>query len=178
MIQVLEQHKEGLGSLQAIEYSTKSGIDFEIASALPISIPDSLFEIKKNNESLPSDTFIVTAIASVGITFGQFSSLVKLLPNIIRVKSLDSLDGAITVLEFEISLISKEEASELTKQLFEFGQTTKIDAIVQNNNIFRKEKRLVIFDMDSTLIQQEVIDELAREAGVYEKIAAITESAM
>ncbi|GAM87171.1 hypothetical protein ANO11243_051920 [Dothideomycetidae sp. 11243] len=41
-----------------------------------------------------------------------------------------------------------------------------------------KAKRLAVFDMDSTLIQQEVIDELAREVGVYSAVAAITEAAM
>jgi len=39
-------------------------------------------------------------------------------------------------------------------------------------------RRLVAFDMDSTLIQHEVINELAREAGVYEQVAAVTEAAM
>jgi phosphoserine phosphatase len=53
-----------------------------------------------------------------------------------------------------------------------------IDLAWQRDNIYRRIRRLVAFDMDSTLIRQEVIDELAREAGVYEKVAAITEAAM
>jgi phosphoserine phosphatase len=53
-----------------------------------------------------------------------------------------------------------------------------IDIAWQRDNIYRRIRRLVAFDMDSTLIQHEVIDELAREAGVYEKVAAITEAAM
>jgi phosphoserine phosphatase len=53
-----------------------------------------------------------------------------------------------------------------------------IDIAWQRDNIYRRIRRLVAFDMDSTLIQHEVIDELAREAGVYEKVCAITESAM
>src|SRR5687767_6309404 len=53
-----------------------------------------------------------------------------------------------------------------------------IDIAWQRDNIYRRIRRLVAFDMDSTLIRHEVIDELAREAGVYEQVSAITESAM
>ncbi|MBU4242720.1 MAG: phosphoserine phosphatase SerB, partial [Proteobacteria bacterium] len=52
------------------------------------------------------------------------------------------------------------------------------DIAFQEDNIFRRNRRLVAFDMDSTLIQAEVIDELAKVAGVGEEVAAITEAAM
>src|SRR4029078_1856927 len=42
----------------------------------------------------------------------------------------------------------------------------------------RRTRRLVAFDMDSTLIRHEVIDELAREGGAYDRVSAITASAM
>ena len=48
----------------------------------------------------------------------------------------------------------------------------------QHDSIFRRNRRLVAFDMDSTLIQGEVIDELAALAGVGEQVKAITEAAM
>jgi phosphoserine phosphatase len=53
-----------------------------------------------------------------------------------------------------------------------------IDIAFQHDNAFRRNRRLVAFDMDSTLIQTEVIDELARLAGVGEQVARITEAAM
>jgi phosphoserine phosphatase len=53
-----------------------------------------------------------------------------------------------------------------------------IDIAVQEDNVYRRNRRLVCFDMDSTLIEQEVIDELAKEAGVGEQVAEITERAM
>ena len=53
-----------------------------------------------------------------------------------------------------------------------------IDIAVQEDNVYRRNRRLVCFDMDSTLIEQEVIDELARAAGVGTQVAAITERAM
>ena len=53
-----------------------------------------------------------------------------------------------------------------------------VDIAFQEDNIFRRNRRLVCFDMDSTLIQTEVIDELAELAGVGAEVKAITESAM
>ena len=53
-----------------------------------------------------------------------------------------------------------------------------IDIAFQHDNVYRRTRRLVAFDMDSTLIQVEVIDQLAKVAGVGEQVARITESAM
>ena len=53
-----------------------------------------------------------------------------------------------------------------------------VDVAVQEDNAYRRNRRLVCFDMDSTLIEQEVIDELAIEAGVGKQVAEITERAM
>ncbi len=53
-----------------------------------------------------------------------------------------------------------------------------IDISLQQDDLFRRCRRLICFDMDSTLIETEVIDELAERAGVGEKVRAITESAM
>lgn len=53
-----------------------------------------------------------------------------------------------------------------------------VDIAYQEDNIYRRYRRLVVFDMDSTLIDAEVIDELAKEAGVGEEVARITEQAM
>ena len=53
-----------------------------------------------------------------------------------------------------------------------------MDISFQADNMFRRTRRLICFDMDSTLIETEVIDELAERAGVGEQVRAITESAM
>ena len=55
---------------------------------------------------------------------------------------------------------------------------SSIDVAVQEDSPYRRNRRLVCFDMDSTLIEQEVIDELAIEAGVGAQVAEITERAM
>jgi len=58
------------------------------------------------------------------------------------------------------------------------AQELSIDVAFQRESIFRRNRRLFAFDMDSTLIQGEVIDELAKMAGVGEQVARITEAAM
>jgi phosphoserine phosphatase len=63
-------------------------------------------------------------------------------------------------------------------QLMHLTDDCDIDIAFQHDNAFRRNRRLVAFDMDSTLIQTEVIDELAKLAGVGEQVERITESAM
>ena len=53
-----------------------------------------------------------------------------------------------------------------------------VDISFQEDNFYRRNRRLVVFDMDSTLIQQEVIDELAHEAGVGDEVSRITAAGM
>ena len=64
------------------------------------------------------------------------------------------------------------------EQMLAITDSLGIDIAFQEDNIFRRNRRLVVFDMDSTLITSEVIDELALEAGVGPEVAAITEQAM
>ena len=56
--------------------------------------------------------------------------------------------------------------------------TASFDVALQREGLYRRSKRLVVMDMDSTLIRIEVIDELARAAGVHAEVSAITERAM
>lgn len=66
----------------------------------------------------------------------------------------------------------------LRAELMAIGRDPEIDIAFQVDDVYRRNRRLVAFDMDSTLIQTEVINELADRAGVGEKVAEITESAM
>ena len=66
----------------------------------------------------------------------------------------------------------------LSEQFMGLTAREGIDISFQKDNIFRRNRRLICFDMDSTLIKTEVIDELADRAGVGEQVRAITESAM
>ncbi len=71
-----------------------------------------------------------------------------------------------------------DDKAEMTAKFMQISQELDVDIAFQEDNIYRRNRRLVCFDMDSTLIQTEVIDELAELAGVGEKVKAITEAAM
>ncbi|MBJ22988.1 MAG: phosphoserine phosphatase SerB [Deltaproteobacteria bacterium] len=71
-----------------------------------------------------------------------------------------------------------DDASALRGDLLALAQELEVDIAFQVDDVYRRNRRLVAFDMDSTLIQTEVIDELAAEAGVGEEVTAITEAAM
>ena len=66
----------------------------------------------------------------------------------------------------------------MQERYMELSRELAIDIAWQKDDPYRRSRRLVAFDMDSTLIQAEVIDELAKEAGCGEAVAAITEMAM
>jgi len=66
----------------------------------------------------------------------------------------------------------------LRREFMKLANEIEVDIAYQENNVYRRNRRLVAFDMDSTLIQAEVIDELAKHAGVGEQVAEITKSAM
>jgi len=66
----------------------------------------------------------------------------------------------------------------LRKELVNISKETGTDIAFQKDNIFRRNRRLVCFDMDSTLIQTEVIVELAKQHGVGDEVHEITEAAM
>ena len=58
------------------------------------------------------------------------------------------------------------------------SSTLEMDFSFQKDTMYRRMRRLICFDMDSTLIETEVIDELAKRAGVGEQVQEITERAM
>lgn len=70
------------------------------------------------------------------------------------------------------------DREEMQKDLMRLSSELEMDFSFQRDNMYRRMRRLICFDMDSTLIQTECIDELAEKAGVGEQVRAITESAM
>lgn len=70
------------------------------------------------------------------------------------------------------------EYSGIKKELLNLTMEEGVDAALQKEGLFRYAKRLVVMDIDSTLIRNEIIDELAREKGVYDQVKQITERAM
>jgi phosphoserine phosphatase len=67
---------------------------------------------------------------------------------------------------------------QLKARLLDLSSRLNLDLAWQQDDAFRRNRRVVALDMDSTLLQAEVIDEIAKEAGVGEQVAAVTEAAM
>ena len=86
-------------------------------------------------------------------------------------------DNSKACVEFSLRGVPTD-MSALRASLLELSAEMDVDVAYQEDNIYRRNRRLVVFDMDSTLIDAEVIDELAKEAGVGEQVSAITEAAM
>ena len=85
----------------------------------------------------------------------------------------------LTAIEFEVSLdLNAENLKTIQRELAEIAQSNGIDIAVEQSGLARRAKRIVLLDMDSTLIQQEVIDLLAEKCGVGTQVAQITEEAM
>ncbi|MCB9558255.1 MAG: phosphoserine phosphatase SerB [Deltaproteobacteria bacterium] len=97
----------------------------------------------------------------------------------IRTISDDRLDG----LELFVGLpgerrITDDELATLRGEILSVGRTHDIDVAVQKDDIYRRSKRLVCLDVDSTFVQGELIDELAELVGCKEQVAAITQRTM
>ncbi|MFT4531457.1 MAG: phosphoserine phosphatase [Gammaproteobacteria bacterium] len=78
--------------------------------------------------------------------------------------------------EFSVRGVADQKA--MRAQFLEVANDLGVDIAFQEDDVYRRTRRLVCFDMDSTLIETEVIDELAHAAGVGEQVAEITERAM
>lgn len=69
-------------------------------------------------------------------------------------------------------------SAEFQAELLKLADSREFDVSLQRDSVFRRNRRLVAFDMDSTLIAEEVMDELAKRHGVGDQVVAITEAAM
>jgi len=87
------------------------------------------------------------------------------------------VENANACIELEISGES-DSAAGLRAELMELTHQFELDVAFQRESIYRRNRRLFVFDMDSTLIQGEAIDELAKLHGIGDQVSAITEAAM
>jgi phosphoserine phosphatase len=85
----------------------------------------------------------------------------------------------LTAIEFEVSLsLDEGDLKIIQRELAEIAQANGIDIAVEQSGLTRRAKRIVLLDMDSTLIQEEVIDLIAEKFGVGAKVVEITDRAM
>ncbi|RUS32421.1 HAD-like domain-containing protein [Jimgerdemannia flammicorona] len=158
--------------MQATEPGTKA----QLTSNGQIYLPSSLDEAPYENRV----KYTATVLNQNGLTPGfLFEWTQLLLANRISVEKMARLnEGMISCADYKLSMPRDVDMEKLREKLFDLSRSHGTDVALQLNDVFRKNKRLVVFDMDSTLIQQEVIDEIAKYAGVVGEVAKITEAAM
>ncbi|RWA19762.1 phosphoserine phosphatase [Mycolicibacterium brumae DSM 44177] len=108
--------------------------------------------------------------------FGVLAQEVALLGvNIDTIRGVS--DYPVTGLELRVTVPAGADTA-LREMLAQVSRAQGVDVAVEDYGLSRRAKRLVVFDVDSTLIQGEVIEMLAARAGAEEKVAAVTEAAM
>ena len=135
------------------------------------------FAEEQNSAENPANLHVVIISdslkpASIAVVAAELS---KIHANISAIRRTSS--EPLTAIELDISCPDKS-IKEVQKLLAVVAISHKIDLAVEQGNGMRSAKRLVMLDMDSTLIVQEVIDLLAAKAGVAEEVSAITQKAM
>ncbi len=133
------------------------------------------------------DRYIVTLLGEK-LSAEQISAVTKVVSEKkLNIDSIKRLTGRLSLVKkdeyprssIQLSIRGKiEDKTEFTEKFMQISRDLDVDIAFQEDNIYRRNRRLVCFDMDSTLIQTEVIDELAELAGVGAQVKAITESAM
>ena len=96
--------------------------------------------------------------------------------NILRIEQLDYSDHHVV----DVVIGSKEDHSaiDILNALVQFKKKFSVDIAVQEDTMFRRNKRLIVFDADMTFLQCEIIDELGKIAGVGNRMKTITQQAM
>ena len=87
-------------------------------------------------------------------------------------------EQSLSCVELLVQLPKRLNEKTFSEKLLLLARELDIDIAVQPANLFRRAKRMIVMDMDSTLVAHEAIDELAREHGVFEQVQAITARAM
>ena len=133
------------------------------------------------------DRYIVTILGEK-LAAEQISEVTKVISDKgLNIDAIKRLTGRLSLVKEEeyprasiqLSIRGKiDNKSDFTEKFMQISHDLDVDIAFQEDNIYRRNRRLVCFDMDSTLIQTEVIDELAELAGVGEEVKAITEAAM
>lgn len=127
------------------------------------------------------DKYILSCVADTQISPLFLKDIAETLAsNNINIQKIDN----VTENEFkslDIATIAQTENVDWNKvkqELMSISNLHQTDMALLKDNLWRRNKRLIVLDMDSTLIQSEVIDEMAQVHGVSDKVKVITEKAM
>ena len=160
------------------------------ASELGVNIrfyPISVDEYENWVSMQGKNRYIITILGR-RLTAKQISAATKIIAEQgLNIDSIKRLTGRVPLDEEKASVRSCIEFSvrgnpknrvEMQRSLMKLSSEMGMDFSLQLDNMYRRMRRLICFDMDSTLIQTECIDELAERAGVGEQVRTITERAM
>ena len=182
------------------------GILVEIPSAHKSAsiLKDLLFEAHKLNIQIRFSAIDAERYEQWAAEYGQQRRIITLLGRRLTAAQLSKVTAVLAAFKLNIDIITRlsgrlslehpdalpkacvqftvsgklDQPTNLRASLLKISEQTGIDISFHVDDIYRHARRLVVFDMDSTLIQQEVIDLLAQEAGVGEAVAEITARAM
>jgi len=146
----------------------------EKGNEIGVEIHVSPFERQETGEK---QLYVLTVIGKdrVGIVHGITKILHEHGINIERT-SLTARDNLISI-EFVID-VKDSDPEEVKRELKEEVEKFGLDVVIQPYSLFQRDKRLIVFDMDSTIVDAEIIDELAKAAGVEEEVKELTRKAM
>ncbi len=150
------------------------------ANLMGLSLNYRVVEEKIETSEMSGEKFIVTCVASHTITAQFISDLAQVLAVCkINIERIDKVSPRLfTSLEITTTIPKDLDTKHLKEELMRVSSVHRVDVAFLKDNVFRRNKRLIVFDMDSTLIQTEVIDELAEICGVGAEVKALTHQAM
>jgi len=154
------------------------GMDLDFKPVTPDVAPESVGP-NRPGDGIGGRRYVITAIGpSLGAPHlhAIASTLAAEGANIEKISRLS--EGTLASVEIQALLPPGRDSDELKRTLLAVANAAGFDVSLQRESLYRRSKRLVVMDMDSTLIRIEVIDELARAAGVGPEVSRITERAM
>jgi len=145
------------------------------ASQLNLSLNFRLFSEKEVRARNSKNLFVLTyfgntrALAEISSILGEEHANIEMISNLTQ--------HCASCVELTIDVNTVSSLNRLKERLLAKSNELNIDLALQKMEAYRKNKRLVFFDMDSTLIDMEIIDEMARSAEVFKEVSRITEKA-
>ncbi len=145
---------------------------------LPLEVNIDLVEASTAFKAVDKNLHVFTIIGrdKVGILKAITNTLANFRVNIERMHHLAR--GELVALEMLVDASELRDLSLLKEVIQRTCDEVGFDTIIQPDTPYRQRRRLVVFDMDSTIIEGEVINELAKAANVGEKVSQITSRAM
>jgi phosphoserine phosphatase SerB len=192
--------QEGKCSVSAIKQRTLSesmimGVELSVNGAdIQTILKEALFACQSEGWSMQWDENLTSDIKWTGLFGGRHVVTIVQKP-FISAETLASVTSRMCSMDCDILTLERLSAhdfaalqitatvpvgqeNDLKNVLLATGKANGADIALQEESVERWNRRLIVFDMDSTLIQQEVIDELAKLAGVETKVKEITDRAM